>query len=201
MKELVSDKIYEKSMLKRLDQSRQLIQNMVDEWHKLGYRNCTSESQLYDLAFNYQAMIDEGKALKEMDGDGLPKEQKEAYLQKLKFKNPHHFKVAAHEVEQDVFSERGQGLWSIKDGVISLNTKAADEILKARSVIAQTKGQEELGEKILQLRDIFNSVNQQTYGALKMNVDMLFTKPLRANTESDPVVLDIEVFRRLLSFA
>lgn len=199
--ELLSDKIFEASMLTRLDQSRELIQDMIDQWNKLDYRSCTSESMLYDLAFNPREMIREGQSMKMADGETLPEEQKQAYIKKLKFKDPHYFLIASAKVQQDAFSERGQGLWLVRDGVVSLNVKEADKITKARSVIAVNDKQAAMGKDIIQIRDLVNSVNEKTYGAMRINLQDLFTRDLRANGEENPAVLNIEVFRRLLSFA
>lgn len=201
MKELIQDKVYENTMLVRLDQTRELIQAMVDEWNALDYRPCDSESMLYDLAYNSQQMIDEGKAQKEADSEGLSTQQKADYLRKLRFKNADSFRIAAAKVTQDPYSERGQNLWVIRDGAVTLNKKSADEILKKNSVIAQTKEQEALGEKILMIRDLFNEVNRATYGSMKLSVNDLFATDYRNNGADTDVVLNLSVLRRLLTFA
>lgn len=201
MKELIQDKVYENTMLVRLDQTRELIQAMVDEWNALDYRPCDSESMLYDLAYNSQQMIDEGKAQKEADSEGLSTQQKADYLRKLRFKNADSFRIAAAKVTQDPYSERGQNLYVVRDGAVTLNKKSADEILKKNSVIAQTKEQEALGEKILMIRDLFNEVNRATYGSMKLSVNDLFATDYRNNGADTDVVLNLSVLRRLLTFA
>jgi len=200
MKEIISDPVHESSMLRRLDATRAKLQAMLDQWAQLGYQPCNSPGMLYDLIYNSAMMVEEGRMQVEADGDDLPAAQKEAYLKKLKHKNPHYFKVEASKCSQDPFSERGQGLWLVSDNVVSLNEKNAQGILKANSVIAENKNQEALGSKIIQIRDLFNEVNQATHGSLKMSVNELFAKDYRNGDPTNPVSLDLDTFRRILSF-
>ena len=198
MKTLIQDKVYSDSMLIRLDQSGQKIQSMVDEWNLLGYKSCDSNSMLYDLSYNSQQMIEEGRKQKELDGDRLTPAGREDYLRKLVFKDPHNFKVAAVKVGQDAFSERGQGLWSVKSGAVTLDKKAAAEILQAKSVVAQNDRQFELGQKVIQICDLFNEVNRATYGTLKFNLPDLFNVDLRPGSNG-PATINIEILRRVIS--
>lgn len=200
MKELIADKVYEATMLTRLDQTRVKLQTMVDRWNELGYRPCASESMLYDLAFNPAEMIQEGKMIIESDSEGLTSQQRADYLKKLKFKDAHHFLVAASVVSQDAYSERGQNLWMVKNNQVALNKKSADEILKVRSVFAENEKQIEMGEQIIMIRDLVNAINKKTFGGMRLNLADLFTQDLRSNGEDNPAVLNLETVRRLLSF-
>jgi hypothetical protein len=199
MKELVSDNVYEASMLTRLDQTKVKIEKMISEWNLLGFRQCDNESMLYDLAYNAQQMIAEGKQLKQADGDNLSPEQKKAYMDKLSFREPHDYKVAAHAVQQDAFAERGQNLWSIKSGKVVLNKKASEEITKSRSVIAKNERQEDLGNKVIELKELFDEINKRTYGYLRVNMNDIFVRDLRENGSYTPASLNIEMLKRIIN--
>lgn len=200
MKELISDPVFENAMVLRLDQSRVKLQQLVDEWHKLDFDPVTTASQIYDLAYNPQQMIQEGKARKESAGDHLTETEKKNYLKKIRYKDPNSFTNAAARAAMDPHSERGQNLWIVKDGVVMLNKKESEKILKQRSVIARNERQVELGEKIIKIKDLFNEINQVSAGQLRLNINDLFAVDLRPGGKYVPATLNIELFRRLLNF-
>ena len=198
--ELISDSVFEGSMLRRLDQTRELLQTAVSEWDALGYTPCTTTSQLFDVVYNAQMMIQEGRAQKEADSAGLSEAQREQYLKKLRHKDPMRYKLAAAAASQDPYAERGGGLWDIKSGKVVLNEEAAEPILKSRSVVCENDNQLAVGKKILKILELFNQVNKSTHGSLKLSLGDLFAQDLRPTDDAAPATLDLPTLRRILTF-
>jgi len=197
MKELISDPVYEQSMEVRLDQTKELLQSMLDAFHALDLQVCDSSSQLYDLAFHPKEIVDEGQYQKESDTGGLNQVQKENYLAKLQFRNPNAFYIIARKAQQDPYAEKGQALWTIKGGKVQLNRKNAHEILKQKSVYVNER-QEPAAKDLLKLHELYNKVNKASYGALSQHFNNLFDEPLREGQEDAPRSLNTEVLKQIL---
>ncbi|MFH0756561.1 MAG: hypothetical protein V2B15_04670 [Bacteroidota bacterium] len=197
--EIISDKVFEQSMLTRLDQTRALLQSLVDAYHALDLQNCDSSSQLYDLIYNTDALIKEGVYKKQIDGnEGMTDVQIQDYRAKLIFKNPNPVKELARKVQQDPFTEMGS-LWTMDKGRVILNMVEAEQILKKKSVFITRPDQEGPAKDLLKLHELFNKVNKASSGALNMNFNSLFVGSLRADQEHLPVSLNIETVKKILA--
>jgi len=197
MKELISDKIYEKSMVTRLGQTCQLMQEMVDAYNSLDLQPCNSASELYNLSFHPAEMVAEGRYKKKADCEGLTPAQKEKYLAGLVWKNPNPFYELAKKVSEDAYAETGQGLFLIIDGKVTLNTERASSILKAKSVIVSRPEQEVSGKDLKEFHRIFNRVNKASYGSLATNLAAIFTPSARGEDDTQHG-LNIHAMREIL---
>jgi len=199
MKELISDKVYEKTIKGRLEQSRALMQRMIDEYNSLGGKPCTSSEEMHYLVMNPKEMVSHTTGAKKADVAGLDEQEKKKYVASLKFKNSYNFEKLAEEAAQDPYCQQTEQLFTCNEASeIGYVQDKLKEITKAKSVIVQSDRQEAIGKKLLQLRDIFNEVNSNTHGMLKMGISELFVPDSRPNGEANPVVLDIVKMREIL---
>jgi hypothetical protein len=201
MKELYQDPVFEKSMTARLEQSRALLQELLDAWNALELRGCHSSSELFDLVHNPQQLVQEAVLLKESDTEGLTKQEAKEYQANLVFKRPEGFYQKSAEVRRDAFSNKIQVLFTIRDGQVIFQKPAFDEIVKSRSVFPRNENEKKAGEALLKLHELYNKVNRDTNGALGMHWNSLFVRNLRANAEADPVAIDVETFSTIIKSA
>ena len=142
-------------------------------------------------------MIREHREYKRNEVDGLSPEAARAYREKLRFREPGKFYREAQAVQQDPYSERGQELWFVRDGEVRLNKQTSQEIIKARSIFADGPRQEKMGEQLLELLTLVNSVSRQTGGMLDLR--RVFNFPQRVDGEYAPISFNLEETRKLLN--
>lgn len=197
--EIIFDKVYEKSMEARLKITCDLLQKLVDGYNALGLKQCLSAPDLWALVHHTKSMVQAGQYASESDIEGLTDAQASDYLRKLHHKNPHQVYAIARECQSDPYTESGQSLWVVKDGKVTLNRKEAESILKKRSVFAQNEKQLETAKDMMELRRIYNKINQDTGGRLHTLTGELFQPMGRPNQEQMPRSFDIEAIRKIIA--
>ena len=198
--EIYRDEIYESSMNTRLELTRKLFQNCLDAWAKLDLTICASTNDLYSLVWDPAICFQEGCNVKSLPPEGVSDKVKQEHAARVVLPNPNRFYQEAGRVEMDQYSARELSLFTVKGDQVVINDKAAEPIIKDRSVYASTDKQVAFHKDLDKLIDLFNSLNVQVYGKLTASD---FRENLGINArdpgDSSPISIKSEKLQELIS--
>ena len=155
---------YAASTRQEIEQARQLVQSLLDEWHGLNIGVCTNLDELLMRPERaYKNAIDKLVEIPATTGRFAVK--KAAHIDTLELPDPSQLYALAKMVRQRPFCASTE-LWQVKDTTVEIVEAEAFYLVDARSIYATNPEAIKLARDLEKLCELYNSLNERTGGQL-----------------------------------
>jgi len=183
MKEILNDPIFEKSVKTNLDKALKLVQNLIDVWNAKGFDRLTSTSQVYDLIAEPEILFtDELNKMMQVPA-GLTESESREFLNNQQIPSDKDLHSASQACRNNAYCQRKMNLFHLKNGSVELSANS-QELVKQKSVYAVSERQIEFYDRLQNLINELNNLNEKTNYQLITGRELgsVFATPLRDET-------------------
>lgn len=198
-KEVLSDPVHERTISQLLDRALNKVRAVINAWHECGFQTPESTSELYEVILNPAVPYQENVNRLQQPAEGIPEKMALEHTRSMTPPAPGELYQAAKIAGNDVYVTRELSLFRMDGGKVEFNKPVRDQIVKHKSVFAESEAQETFYNDLRAFVDRLNSLNEKTNGQLLTGNSLgpLLTTPAR-QVEGARVGIDPETLKKTL---